>query len=208
MKLRYVALASLMVFLALCILFVSLSRASLVQVKEKLGRNSYHNILISLVSNTLSDSGEDAGTKNYNLPEVTVLPTSPFYGFKRIRDFLWVKFCLNSVVRGKLELLLADKKMSEAVKMIANNNVDEANEAVGESLDYLKQAYTDLSDSKEGAESAKQLMVQARASGKAYEMIIKNLGVDNVVNGDNTKRVELLNGLTKWNEKISTQTEE
>lgn len=208
MKLRYFVLASLVVGLAFSILFVSLSRAALVEMKQKLGNNVYHNILISMADNTINDSGEEAGGKkiDYNLPPVTMLPTSPFYGFKKIRDYIWLKLTFDPVVRGKLELLMADKKVSEAVKMAPDTNEDMVYEAFEEGVDYLFSGYTDLASSKEDVNTANQLMLQARNSGKAYIMILENLG--KMSEESNTyKKQNLLDKLANWNEKVKGEEE-
>lgn len=208
MKLRYLVLASLVVGLAFSILFVSLSRASLVGVRQKLGSIVYHNILITLANNTITDSDQEMSTKtvDYNLPPVTMLPTSPFYGFKRVRDYLWLKFTFDPVIKGKLELLMADKKVSEAVKMAPDTNESQVYDAFDEGIGYLQAGYADLAASKENIHTANQLMVQARKSGEAFKMILGNIGKLSE-ESDVSKKQELLDKLANWNEKVKVEEE-
>ncbi len=186
----------LFLVLAMVILFVSFARASLQSVKEKIGSTGYRNVLLTLKPSIFTDENIDL-RENYNLPNSGMLPNSPFYGFKKIRDELWLVFTVDMTSKSKLLALLADKKISEAVTLTRNNQMNFGMEAASEGVDRLEKAYKVSLDSKDKVEENKQVRTQLIRSGKAYWMIISQFGEENIEDVSISKS-SLLDRLDTW----------
>ncbi len=208
-RLFSVVLSSLLLLLAVLILFISLVRATLSQVRGSLTPTSYKNTLLTLniAQINASDAPSDEQVVNYNLPSPGILPTNPFYGFKRIRDYFWILFTRESIARGKLELMMADKKLSEANALIPDGKVRHGYESLDDSLRYLDESYTSVKSAVDKPEERNQLLLQIRNAGIAYEQIINNMG-SSVTNPEEDKKDIMLEKIRTWNDARAAETEQ
>lgn len=53
----------------------------------------------------------------YRIPPAGLLPSSPWYGIKFWRNWLWIKMSPEGVRRVEIMLLVADKSLSEAISL-------------------------------------------------------------------------------------------
>lgn len=200
-------LLSIVVVVVVCIsiLFLSLVRATLPTTMEKIKENEYRSVLLALKPVYADDNIETSVGSNYNLPDAGLLPSNPFYGFKAMRDWLWLKLTMDPAAKAKLLQHNADKKMSEAVALIADSKTKDAYMAIDESFSFLEQTKSviDTIDKKQ-ADKAKQQKLQLIRAGQAYEKIISGFSVS-VTNSEYDKRSEWLERLKNWNEAIGLE---
>ncbi len=121
-----------MMVAALGILYVSFTRAGLEKVNEDEKYDRLRKISISY------DYGLEKELRCYKLPESRTLPNSPVYFIKKVRDDLWIRFSRNEVDKARISLLVADKKMEEAIVMyekhinssLLKKNIEEASKRI------------------------------------------------------------------------------
>jgi len=203
MKFRRVAYVAISLLLGVMILVVSMARAGLEIMAAEENGESLRNDPIKFVL-----IGED-GEKNeylYKLPEPGLLPTNPFYGFKKIRDILWIKFSGDGAKRAKVELLVADKRMSEAKMLLEDNKGDSGLKTSQEALDTLKSAEGSISGVSKETEESKQISSQIFRAGFAYMTILKDS--ENSFEMDVEKYNQLIKELDEWNQEQKTREEE
>lgn len=156
--------------LAVGILTVSLGRTSL-NIMAKDGRcelDKNNPVMIDRVDadgNTIQDS--------YKLPTVGMLPTNPLYGFRRIRDFLWLAMSFSAVEHSRMALFIADKKMAEAIALNDTQKIDLAMDFALEAVENLGTAHRDLKKvDKKTNDDALQIARQTKLAGRVYLKII------------------------------------
>jgi len=135
----------------------------------------------------------------YKLPEVRTLPTSPWYGIKKIRDFLWLYLSEEGEEKIRTGLLLADKKASEARVLLAFNKESEAIGAMTEALEKLEKVEQDWQKIDEKDTNKKGLAIDIYLAGLAYETEIKKINKPEIV--DKIEYKKIIESLEKWNEK-------
>lgn len=177
------------------VLGISLARASLVIQAQDLNEN---NIWSREMVFSINYGDGVTETANYSLPEVGILPVSPFYGLKRVRDYFWIMFS-RGLDKPRLVLLVADKKIEEAQELLAINKNSAALLAGNEGLDHLEYASQLLSQIKGNEDQVKQLSKQVYLAGFAYKEVISK--GENAFDMDKAELYELIQRYEKWNEK-------
>lgn len=184
---------------AIWILVISLSRISLTNLAEQTGFETARKKPIAL-------TGEVEGVQDvYKLPNVTTLPTSPLYGLKTIRDWLWVTFSSGNLKKAEISLLVADKKMAEMYALVALPQSVKALEAANDAFDWLikSRSYLDKATDSEG----KTLLIQDTIrAGDAYGQMVVVLA--KMIDLDTDKYHNLTGKLNDWNEKQKTYIKE
>jgi len=203
MKFRRVAYVAVSLLLGILIMVVSVARAGLEIMAAEENGESLRNDPIRFV--LVKENGE----KNeffYKLPDPGMLSTNPFYGFKKIRDYLWIKFSGNGVKKAKVELLMADKRMAEAKMLLEDNKTDSGLKTSQEALDTLKSAEGSISEIIKETEESKQISSQIFKAGFAYMTILENS--KNSFEMDVEKYNQLFKELDEWNQEQKTRGEE
>ncbi len=201
-KIGWVVLTALAMVLALVILFVSMARASLPDVFKRLSSHEYHNVLLTLRP-VYADQLEDTGVLSYHLPEVGILPGNPFYVFRVMRDFIWLRLTTDPVAKTKLLGHMADKKMAEAVALMGDSKFKLTYESISEAANYLEEMRLSLNNIKGQKDMVKDLGLQMLKSGRAYAMIISNFP-NSTINPEDDQKSVWLDNFNKWNETFAT----
>ena len=102
----------IIIVIAVGVLGISFVRASLEKVIEDENQDNLRKIPISFDVQNKADKLEKIC---YKLPETGILPDNPLYMLKNLRDELWIRFSTNPMDKAKIVLLIADKKMEEAI---------------------------------------------------------------------------------------------
>jgi len=186
----------MVLFLGLAILFLSISRASLRATMLDEKENELRKIPVKIVIRRVNQPSE---IFFYKLPEVRTLPTSPWYGIKEIRDFLWLYLSQEGEEKIKVGLLLADKKASEARVLLAFGKEDEAIRAMTEALNKLEKVEQDWQKMDKKNFNKKGLAVDIYLAGLAYETEIKKVNRPELV--DKVEYKKIVESLREWNEK-------
>jgi hypothetical protein len=189
----------LAVLLAVVVLFVSVSRASFSIWAQEADQGGVGVIPVAFKLT------EDDGTiveENYKLPEVKMLPNNPFYGFRKLRDQLWLVFSGNNLKKSQTALLIADKKMAEAEKLAKQNESNSGKliiESVREAIERLKYADNLVSKTTKIDNQWKQLHRQIYFAGLAYQEVLKL--PEELFGADIDTYKSLVGDLNNWNEK-------
>jgi hypothetical protein len=202
MNLKRGVFGVLCVVVGVLILAVSIAKATLdINAKDdnadRLRSNQFNFVVKNNNGTTESIS--------YSLPTVSMLPSNPLYGFKRVRDYLWIQFAKGFVSKSKIGLLIADKKMAEARMLAENNQMKMAIETIKDAFDQLKSAYETLNYEAVETDEIRQLKIKEYEAGLAYVEILKPMG--EAFDLDTEKYSQLVNDLNKWNEERKTEKE-
>lgn len=191
-------------FLALCfgglILFVSIARAGLEIMAQG---NNTDKVRVNLVNFVITNDDGSTEPVSYKLPEINMLPTSSFYGFKYIRDWLWINLSRTPLEKSKVLLLVADKKIAESSALFIDNLPNQAMDAATEALVKLKYAQRETNNIKKNTDEVKQLNLQIVRAGLAYKEILQ--GVRNTFEVDINMYNNLISDLDAWNESQKTE---
>ena len=196
----YIAVSLL---LGVVILVVSVARAGLEIMAVEGSDEVVRNDLIKF--EIFNEKGEKEEF-SYKLPESGMLPTNPFYGFKKIRDFLWIKFSVGTIKKANVELLVADKRMSEAKVLLEDNKGKSGLDASQEALNTLKLAERSISEIKEVTDESKQVRSQIFKAGFAYMTILKASGESFELDAERYN--QLIKDLDEWNQAQKSKKEE
>lgn len=182
--LNSVVLPTLILVFAFMILFISLSRAGLEIAAKQQGQ--YGVVPVDFIDSI------------YKLPPVDTLPTSPFYGFKRLRDYLWLTFSNGPVKKSQIALLLSDKKMAEAIALFNNDQSGIGLNAGIEAVDKLKYADKLIANYQKEDIFKEQMEIRIFQTGNAYKEIMTS--INNTFGLDEAKYQQIITDLNKLNE--------
>lgn len=155
--------------LGLTVMFVSLSRATL---EITAAENNQDKLRLNPIALTINYSDGTTEPTTYKLPEIGMLPNNPFYGFKRVRDFLWITFSSGNDGKSKVALLIADKKIAESRELLKENQNTPALDASQEAVDKLKYSGDLAAKVKDTDPQYKSLHKQIYVAGLVYKEII------------------------------------
>jgi len=202
---KFAAPRLLFILLGIFVLFLSLTQANLetVAIDNQTGDLKKDPVSITIVYR----DGRIEET-SYKFPEVNTLPTHPFYGFKKVRDWLWLTLTSGSFNKAKLILLFADKKIAESRLLFADNQSKAALEAAGEGVDQLQKAKTTLDSVVATSQNRNQLLDlknEIFKAGFAYRQVLESKG--STFDIDTQVYQEIIKTLDDWNEAQKTEKE-
>lgn len=135
----------------------------------------------------------------YKLPQSRVLPDNMFYFLKKGRDWLWLRFSPKEENKIRVSLILADKKISEAIILNKKEKYDLATEAGFAAIDNLKYALELTKKIDEQQIFQKQMYTQISEAAKAYGEIVEEMGKNDKIDGQ--KYFSLLQKINEFKEK-------
>ncbi len=188
--------------IGLAVLFVSVSRAGVEILAQE---NNDIRVRIEPIELTIYHKDGTTEPVVYRVPEVNTLSNNPFYGFKKLRDYLWLMFSQGNLNKAKVSLLLADKKISEAIELIKNNNTKLALEAGSEALDKLKYADTQLNQVDDSELEKKDVFNMMYHAGYAYKEVM--VSMENEFEIDKEKLNQIIEELDQFNEQKKQEKE-
>jgi len=203
MRISKVVYIALYLFFGMVILVVSVARAGLEIMAVEDNDHALRNDPIRF---EIVNSDGEKEEFSYKLPEPGMLPTNPFYGFKKIRDYLWIKFSSGNIKKAKVQLLVADKRMSEAKNLLADNKGKVGLDASQEAFDTLKLAERSISEVEEKTDETKEIHSQIFKAGFAYMAILKESGESFELDAE--KYNQLFKNLDEWNQEQKNKEEE
>lgn len=150
-------------FLASIFLFVSIARSAQIRYSFRISQNEAKPILRT-----------DTDIINYKLPYPgKVLPDSPFWYVKVVRDRLWLLVSTNPERKAELNQLFSDKRLVSSKLLFEKGNADVGYATITKSEKYLEKAFEEEEVS--------------RKEGIDTETTLNNLALDSL------KHLELLN---------------
>jgi len=162
-----VVIALLAIVLRFLVLFISLVKASCPVWANEGGGFSVEPIKYQTL-------GDDGTLKDhvYELPHPGILPPHPLFMFKRIRDWMWLKMTKNHYKKARLLHRFADREMGAAMVLLENDRARTGLEFAEEAVENLEEAYEETEKEAVVYVEAKQIGVQIRETGIAYEHAI------------------------------------
>ena len=158
----------MMIALALGILYVSFARAGLERVSEDEKYDNLRKVTVSFGENSC-----------YKLPETRTLPDSPFYGLKSLRDELWINLSNEPLEKARITLLIADKKIEEAIVLSKKNGkkdlIIKTSQQAAEKLKSAKDLISKMNDKDIEVQKVSQRIEMATL---AYKDIIDSFKID------------------------------
>jgi hypothetical protein len=143
---------------------------------------------------TFTDGEKIEGS--YKFPEPGMLPSNGLYGFKSLRDVLWLAFS-QGIEKPKVTLLIADKKLAEFEKLTEDGNRDLAIESGNEAIDKLKYASVLVQTAKISDSQSKLLRTQILWAGLAYHEVFSRNESEYKI--DEEKYKNLITRIDVWN---------
>ena len=110
---------------------------------------------------------------DYNLPfPGKVLPDSPLWSLKALRDRIWLLVTTNPSRKAELKLLFADKRLGSAIVLFDKEKFEEGLTTLTKAEQYLEEAgWQEEENRKKGIETSDFLQILAKASLKHYEVM-------------------------------------
>ncbi len=101
-----------------------------------------------------------------------ILPSSPLWSIKAVRDFLWYHLTTNPLKRAEIALLFSDKRIGSSQVLFENKNSDLGLTTLTKSEKYLETAFQDEEDArKRGMDTSNFLTKYSLASLKHRQVI-------------------------------------
>lgn len=114
----------------------------------------------------------DSGVVQYYLPYPGILPDSPLYNLKALRDKLSLWMTADHLARANKELLFADKRIGAAQALIQGGKSALGASTASKAEKYLEQSVNDAIDVKKSGRDSKSLLgTLVKASAKHMEIL-------------------------------------
>lgn len=166
------------ILLSIIIIYISFVRAGLERLKENKNYDVLRNVPISFqIKNDLGEFESHC----YNLPEANTLPDNPWYFIKNIRDEFWINFSKNPIEKANILLLLADKKIEEAIKLDKKGKQNLANEIVKDSITRLERSKKIVKSLDQEDIEVQKMNIKIEEASRAYKYLIDYLQLDKEV---------------------------
>jgi len=163
---RKLALFSAVLIFAIGILFTSVLRTAAVKYE-------FSDMPQNGSGRTLRVLGENDVNINYNLAYPgKILPDSPLWPLKALRDRVWLWITTNDSRKAELQLLFADKRISMSKILFENGKPEEAYSTLTKAEKYLAEASAgEKANREKGMDTSEFLMRLSYASLKHAQVI-------------------------------------
>lgn len=115
---------------------------------------------------------------DYTLPYPGILPDSPLYGLKALRDRLIEFFIQDPLKEAEFDLLASDKRLNAALYLFAKGKEKQAlaESTLSKGANYFEKALNNLKLAKrEGREADPILLINLKLSSKKHQEVIQEL---------------------------------
>ncbi len=135
---------------------------------------SAQTVTLPMPSPTLTPSPAPTSV-NYELPYPGILPGSPLYIFKSIRDKISETLTTNPLRKSDFYLLQADKRLSGALLFYKQGDVKLADESLKKSQIYLEKSIDKLIEAKKSQENVSDTYAKIKSSSAKQKQEIEIL---------------------------------
>lgn len=162
---RRLLVATSAVTLAFAILFISVFRTASVKYE-------FVDVRTSDVQGNLVLGDKDINIEYYLAYPGKVLPDSPLWPVKALRDKVWLFLTTNTSRKAELKLLFADKRLGSAELLFKKGKPEIGFTTLTKAEKYLEEAVRQEQENrKEGVDTTEFLQRLAYASLKHYQVI-------------------------------------
>lgn len=158
-------------------------------------------ILYLVFSSTLAfaqDVASESARNNYQLPYPGLLPDSPLYFFKTLRDKIEDFLISDPLIKASFDLSNADKRLSTGLALFEKKKYELAESTISKGENYFEEGIKNLEQSrKEGRQIDPSLIVAYDSSARKHKEILEGLIV--MSKGETKKLLEKqLDRVTKF----------
>lgn len=125
---------------------------------------------------------------NYELPYPGILPGSPLYTLKIIRDTISDFLISDPSRKAEFNIHQADKRIAAAIVLYEVGDKELANESVTKSLDYHEKAVEKMIEAKEAQDNVDGLYGKINDSSAKHNEVLEKL--EEEYNGEISKELE------------------
>lgn len=126
----------------------------------------------------------------YYLPYPGILPDSPLYRIKTLRDRLKLAMTFDAARRADVELMLADKRLNAGIALIDGGKHGLGVSTVTKAEKYLEQSANQAAKLTEEGEDVKSLLLELQKSAAKHEEVI--MGLTQKVSGADSQNLEAI----------------
>ncbi len=112
---------------------------------------------------------------NYFLVYPGILPDSPLYQLKMVRDRIWIWLTTGAVERANLFLLYADKRVGAGKVLIEGNKVSLGVSTILKGEKYLERAVNEAEKAKKEGKEVKAVAEKMKNALLKYEEVLSEL---------------------------------
>ncbi len=115
-------------------------------------------------------------TSDYQLPYPGILPSSPFYNLKTIRDKVSGFFISNPLKKAEYAISMADVRMSAALVLTEQkNNTALAKTTISKAQNYLEEAATNIKIAKDQGIDTQDILKRLNQAKLKHREIVKQI---------------------------------
>jgi hypothetical protein len=107
---------------------------------------------------------------NYSFPYPGILPGSPFYFLKKVRNSCWLFLTMEPLDKAEIELMMADKDVASAIMLKGEQKDKLASSSFSEAQNFLKKSYQDAQKIENQIEK-KLLLQKLKDAAKAHQTV-------------------------------------
>lgn len=138
----------------------------------------------------------------YNLPYHGILPTSPLYTLKLIKDGISDLLISDPLRKTSFYLLQADKRLSAVIVLYEEGDEDLGEETLLNGIEYLEKSMTKLNEANEEQYNVEDVFGKIQTSVKKHKEVINGISENK-----NAKMTEKLQESKKRIEEIENRAE-
>lgn len=114
---------------------------------------------------------------NYTLPYPGILPDSPFYGLKTLRDKIVSFFITDPQKQAEFDLLQADKRLSAAQTLLKEPKPNESliSQTVSKGENYFGAAITNIAAAKKQGVLVNDFLEKLTQAGIKHQQVLYNM---------------------------------
>mgnify|MGYP000978754958 CR=1 FL=1 len=163
------------ILFSIIILYISFVRAGLEIIRENRNYDKLRNVPVSFqFKNKLGELEYNC----YNLPESRTLPDNPLYYIKNLRDEFWVILTKDSLEKANILLLIADKKLEEAIKLDKKGKQNLANKTFKNAILKLEKSIKIVNSLNQKDIEVMKMSIKISEAEKVYKYLIDYLNLD------------------------------
>lgn len=118
---------------------------------------------------------ENAQHDDYQLPYAGILPDSPLYSLKTLRDKIISFLISDSLRKAEFDVLQADKRLQAGVQLVEKGKEDLAEVTISKGENYFEEAISNIEQAKREGKDIKPLQEIMLRSVKKHMEVIKLL---------------------------------
>jgi hypothetical protein len=122
-----------------------------------------------------SSSSEVKNEVNYELPYPGLLPDSPIYFLRAIRDKIVGLLISDPLKKTEFNLLQSDKRLNAGIYLFNKGNISLSYSTISKAENYFEQALDKMGEAKKQGKSTDDIKGKLKESSKKHEQELRSL---------------------------------